>query len=81
MADMNELYSALQRADAAGDTQSAKILADYIRGQTKAPEPGLPSIAPVEPAPAAAPVAQAAPTEPAAPMAPNVMDAQAYKAA
>ena len=79
MADMNELYSALQRADAAGDTQSAKILADYIRGQSapKTPEPGLPSIAPVEPAP----VAQAAPAEPAAPMAPNVMDAQAYKAA
>ena len=75
MADMNELYSALQRADAAGDTQSAKVLADYIRSQTGAPELGLPSIAPTEPAPVAA---QA---EPAAPMAPNVMDAQAYKAA
>jgi len=37
MADMNELYSALLKADAAGDTESAKALADYIRSQPVAP--------------------------------------------
>ncbi len=31
MADMQELYTALQKADAAGDAVSAKQLADYIR--------------------------------------------------
>lgn len=32
MADLQSLYRALEKADAAGDTQSAKQLADYIRG-------------------------------------------------
>ena len=34
MADLTEVYSALQKADAAGDTAGAKQLADYIRSQT-----------------------------------------------
>lgn len=43
MADLTEVYSALQKADAAGDTAGAKQLADYIRAQgpqdaPKAPE-------------------------------------------
>lgn len=42
-ADLTDVYSALQKADAAGDTDGAKQLADYIRGhqsasqQTEAP--------------------------------------------
>jgi len=32
MPKMDEVYAALLKADAAGDTESAKILADYIRG-------------------------------------------------
>lgn len=35
-ADLTDVYSALQQADAAGDTASAQQLADYIRGQTPA---------------------------------------------
>lgn len=33
MADLTEVYAALQKADAAGDTAGAKQLADYIRAQ------------------------------------------------
>lgn len=33
MADLTDIYSALQKADAAGDTAGAKQLADYIRSQ------------------------------------------------
>lgn len=33
MADLTQVYSALQKADAAGDTAGAKQLADYIRAQ------------------------------------------------
>ena len=40
MANMNDLYDALRRADAAGDTESARKLADYIRSlQAPAPQP------------------------------------------
>ena len=38
MADLEPVYAALQKADAAGDAASAKQLADYIRSQT-APTP------------------------------------------
>jgi hypothetical protein len=38
MADLTEVYAALQKADAAGDTEGAKKLADYIRSQSAAPE-------------------------------------------
>jgi len=38
MADLTEVYAALQKADAAGDTASAKQLADYIRSQAT-PQP------------------------------------------
>jgi len=34
MADLTEVYAALQKADAAGDTAGAKQLADYIRAQS-----------------------------------------------
>lgn len=34
MADLTEVYAALQKADAAGDTAGAKQLADYIRSQS-----------------------------------------------
>jgi len=44
MADMNELYSALLKADAAGDTESARTLAGYIQSQQAAPA-GLASLA------------------------------------
>lgn len=37
MADLTEVYAALQKADAAGDTEGAKQLADYIRTQGAAP--------------------------------------------
>ena len=36
MASMDEVYRAFLKADAAGDTASAKVLADYIRQQTGA---------------------------------------------
>ena len=40
MANMNDLYDALRRADAAGDTESARKLANYIRSlQAPAPQP------------------------------------------
>jgi len=40
MANMNDLYDALRRADAAGDTESARKLAEYIRSlQAPAPQP------------------------------------------
>src|SRR6185312_464000 len=38
MADLTEVYTALQKADAAGDTVGAKQLADYIRSQGTAPQ-------------------------------------------
>jgi hypothetical protein len=38
MADLTEVYAALQKADAAGDTEGAKKLADYIRSQSATPE-------------------------------------------
>ena len=47
MTDINAVYDALRRADAAGDTESAQKLADYIRQQTSPPEP----VAPPTPAP------------------------------
>ena len=37
MTDLTAYYSALQKADAAGDTAGAKQLADYIRSQAPAP--------------------------------------------
>ena len=36
MADLTDVYAALQKADAAGDTEGAKKLADYIRTQSAA---------------------------------------------
>lgn len=45
MADLTEAYSALQKADAAGDTAGAKQLADYIR-QSSAPTPDAPAAPP-----------------------------------
>ena len=41
MADLNQLYDALRKADAAGNTEDAKKLADYIRSQSAAPAPAL----------------------------------------
>ena len=41
MADLNQLYDALRQADAAGNTEDAKKLADYIRSQSAAPAPTL----------------------------------------
>jgi hypothetical protein len=38
MADLTAAYTALQKADAAGDTAGAKQLADYIRSQTASPD-------------------------------------------
>jgi hypothetical protein len=35
MAEMNEVYDALRKADAAGDVEGAKRLTQYIQGQTK----------------------------------------------
>jgi hypothetical protein len=37
MAELNQLYDALRKADAAGNTEDAKRLADYIRSQSAAP--------------------------------------------
>src|SRR6266581_3672565 len=45
MADLTAAYTALQKADAAGDTAGAKQLADYIRGQ-QAPQSAPAPIAP-----------------------------------
>jgi hypothetical protein len=47
MADLTEVYGALKKADAAGDTAGAKQLADYIRAQSAAP-----AETPAAPAPA-----------------------------
>lgn len=44
MADLDQVYSALQKADAAGDAAGAKQLADYIRAQK--PEPPVAAAAP-----------------------------------
>lgn len=42
MADLTQYYDALRNADAAGDTEGAKKIADYIRSQEQpAQEPGL----------------------------------------
>jgi hypothetical protein len=41
MADLNQLYDALRQADAAGNTEDAKKLANYIRSQSAAPAPTL----------------------------------------
>jgi hypothetical protein len=38
MADMNEVYDALRKADAAGDTESVQKLAKYIQSQPQQPE-------------------------------------------
>jgi len=38
MTDLNRLHDALRKADAAGDTQAAKRLADHIRSITAAPK-------------------------------------------
>lgn len=37
MAELDQLYDALRKADAAGNTEDAKKLADYIRSQSAAP--------------------------------------------
>jgi len=37
--DLSQVYKALQNADAAGDVEGAKQLADYIRSQQAAPSP------------------------------------------
>lgn len=47
MADLNQLYDALRKADAAGNVDDAKKLADYIRSQATAPAPA-PSARPEE---------------------------------
>ena len=41
--DMSRVYAALQAADAAGDTEGAKVLAQYIRSQTPSDFSALPS--------------------------------------
>jgi hypothetical protein len=47
MAELNQLYDALRKADAAGNTEDAKQLADYIRSQSAAPAvPAVPQKAP-----------------------------------
>ena len=38
MADLSQVYEALRRADAAGNEEDARQLADYIRNQTTIPE-------------------------------------------
>jgi hypothetical protein len=50
MVDLTDVYAALQKADAAGDTEGAKKLADYIRSQTATPTEAAP--APAEGMPA-----------------------------
>jgi len=42
MADLNAVYKALEKAHAAGDTESAKTLADYIRSQAGVAEEATP---------------------------------------
>lgn len=47
MAELNQLYEALRKADAAGNADDAKQLADYIRSQSAAPAaPAAPQKAP-----------------------------------
>jgi hypothetical protein len=47
MAELNQLYDALRKADAAGNTEDAKRLADYIRSQSAVPAvPSAPQKAP-----------------------------------
>ena len=47
MAELDQLYDALRKADAAGNTDDAKRLADYIRSQSAAPAtPSAPQKAP-----------------------------------
>jgi hypothetical protein len=47
MAELNQLYDALRKADAAGNTEDAKRLADYIRSQSVTPAvPATPQKAP-----------------------------------
>lgn len=52
--DQERLYDALRKADAAGDTESAKKLSDYIRSQApqapKSAAPEAPAAEPVKPA-------------------------------
>lgn len=48
MADLTEVYAALQKADAAGDTAGAKQLADYIRTQSSTPKAPI-KYAPLDP--------------------------------
>lgn len=61
MADLTEVYAALQKADAAGDTAGAKQLADYIRAQTPAHRPqSLDSLGDGTTAPTGSPQAHAA---------------------
>lgn len=43
MADLTAAYTALQKADAAGDTAGAKQLADYIRSQAPQSAPAAPA--------------------------------------
>ena len=53
MADLQQLYSALEKADAAGDVASAKQLADWIRAEQGGFSPAAPEKleqSPVEPA-------------------------------
>jgi len=53
MADLQQLYSALEKADAAGDVASAKQLADWIRAEQSGFSPAAPEkleLPPVEPA-------------------------------
>jgi hypothetical protein len=53
MADLQQLYSALEKADAAGDVASAKQLADWIRAEQSGFSPTAPEkleLPPVEPA-------------------------------
>lgn len=42
MAELDQLYDALRKADAAGNTEDAKKLSDYIRSQSAAPAPTTP---------------------------------------
>lgn len=46
MAELDQLYDALRKADAAGNTDDAKRLADYIRSQSAAPAPAVQQKAP-----------------------------------
>ncbi len=48
MADLNALYQALRKADAAGDTEGAKRLAQYIQ-QVQSATPVAPAAEPTAP--------------------------------